>query len=115
MRITPLHEIADRSFDIERVAVVYPFNSPRATRAGDPSVHDLSSAIDLFLLATRVLSSRYGDPDFPSVDPTPESWRGDALSVVVWDFDYYQLVLEVRLAADSDGRGYTVCVRRSEP
>ena len=115
MRLTPLYEIANCSLDFERRAVVYPFDSARAARAGDPSVHDLSSAVDLFVLATQVLSTRYGNPDFPSGDTTPEPWRGDAISVVVWDFDYYQLILEVRLAPDRERPGYMVCLRKTEP
>jgi hypothetical protein len=113
MRVAALYEIGDCAVEVERLAVVYPFDSQRAARAGDPAVHDLSAAVDLFLLATRVLSSRHGEPDFPSSDPTPEVWRADAISVVVWDFDYYQLILELRPAPASVAPGYMVCLRKT--
>jgi hypothetical protein len=112
MRFVTLAQLAEWTADGDFVAVGFPYESSRASGAGDPSLHELGQAIDLFILSTRVLSARYGEPDFPSAErPSPAGIVDDAVAAVVWDYDYYRLVLSLDSSDDPGPRKYRVCYR----
>ncbi len=95
------------------MAVVYPFNSARSARSGDPSTHELRAALDLFVLTVQQLSVRFGSPDFPSSQRvTPGEVRESSFGVVVWDFDYYKLVVDLCRCGDEPSELYQVQIRR---
>jgi hypothetical protein len=108
VRLTSLSELADCDIDSPSV-IVFPFDSERSA-APDPSRHPLSAGIELLLLSTAALSQRFGEPDFPSAAaPVPDRYLESSVAAVVWDFDYYQLVLDL-----SESRGvYRVRLRRT--
>jgi hypothetical protein len=110
MRIVTLAELAEWAADGDFVAVGFPYESSRASGSGDPSLHELGPAIDLFILSAQVLSARHGEPDFPSAEqPSPSDITGAAVAAVVWDYDYYRLVLSLNSSDDLGQRRYRVC------
>lgn len=113
MRVVPINEMVERIAHAAPCALLFPFDSPRAARSGDPAVHMLRDAQELFVLALLRLTARLGEPDFPSPDePTPRDISGSMLPFAAWDYDYHALVLEI-VPIDGVGDAYSVQLRRT--
>jgi hypothetical protein len=109
----PLDELFDWPIDRTPVFVVFPYESARAATPGDPSKHLLGAAVDLLRLATSRLTERFGDPDFPSAEaPMPDWLSRDAVAAVAWDFDCYQLLLELQELHDPLRPRYSIRYRK---
>jgi hypothetical protein len=102
LRVVPIDALAEWSTELTPAAVAFPFSSPRSAGRTDPSLHDVSTALELFVLAVSCLSVRYREPDFPSSYAERPHWMAkEALIGAGWMFDYYCLTLELWQRGDS--------------
>jgi hypothetical protein len=62
--------------------------------AGLAAASDLAAGSALLERTAEAIARRIGERDFPALEePVPDRYRAGSVEAVVWDFDYYRLVL----------------------